>query len=68
MRLGAGQDLVDDEQPVEPAARYPFLLVDQIAPDHGDLRHRPAPGHQPEAQEAPENLERGEPWRLGGVV
>ena len=54
MRLGTRQDLIDREQAIEPRRAQPLLLVDQFAPDHRDLRHRPAPREQPELQEARE--------------
>ncbi len=51
MRFRPGQDLVNREQAVEPRRAEPLFLIDQHSPDHGDLRHRPAPGEQPELEE-----------------
>jgi hypothetical protein len=53
--LGAGEDLVDRKQPVESIARDPAFLVDQLMPQHRDLRYRPAPGEESEAQEPGED-------------
>ena len=55
VRLGPGKHLVDGEQPVEARRRDPLLFLDQLALDHRDLRDRPAPGEQAEAQEAEED-------------
>ena len=56
VRLRPGQNLIHGEQPIEPPARHPLLVVHQRAPYHRDLRYRPAPGEETEAQEAPEDL------------
>ncbi len=58
MGFGAGQDLVDGEQPVESRAREPALLVDELPPEHRDLRHRTAEGKEAEPEEASEDASR----------
>jgi hypothetical protein len=40
--LGSGQDLHDRQQPIEAAAADPLLLLNQLAPNAGDLSDRPA--------------------------
>jgi hypothetical protein len=49
MRFRARQHLHDREELVEPVAFYPTLLVNQLAPDHRDLRHGSAERHHAEA-------------------
>ena len=58
VRLGAGERLVDGQEPVEPAAGDPALLVDELAPEHRDLGDRAAEREQPETEEPAEDRER----------
>ena len=66
VRLRPRQHLIDGEQAVEAGAGQPLLLLDQLVPDHRDLRDRAAPGEQAEAQEAKEDLP-GRERRRGGL-
>jgi hypothetical protein len=69
VRLRPWQHLVDGKKAIETAAREPALLVDEVAPDHGDLGDRPTPCEQPEAQEADEYLPMGKSGRgMAGLL
>ena len=56
VRLGPRQHLVDGERLRELLVVEPAELVDALAPDHRDLRRRPAPREQAEAQEPQEDV------------
>jgi hypothetical protein len=55
--LGSRKHLVDGQRSIESFRRDPPLLVDELATQHGDLRHRTAPRQQTEAEEPPEQRE-----------
>jgi len=49
-------------------ARNPSLLFDEFLPDHGDLRHRPAPRQQAKVQEAEKESCVGFAWRRVYII
>ncbi len=65
MRFRTGHDLIDGEQAVETIRAQPLPFIDRDAPDHRDLRNRPAPRQQPEFEEAGEQ---GAKARSGLIV
>ena len=52
--LGPGEDLVDGQGAMEALDGHPPLLLDELLLEHRDLRHGPAPGEGPEAEEPQE--------------
>ena len=54
MRFRSWQHLHYGQELVKPVAWNPAFLIDQLAPDHGDLRHRATKCHHAETKEAEE--------------
>ncbi|CRN34496.1 hypothetical protein PAERUG_P19_London_7_VIM_2_05_10_02565 [Pseudomonas aeruginosa] len=65
MRFGSGQHLHHRKQLVEAFAGDPAFLVHELAAQHVDLSHRPAPCEQAELEEAREELWVAHGWRDG---
>ena len=57
VRLRPGECLVHGQEPVEPLAGDPALLVNELASEHRDLGDRAAEREQPETDEPTEDRE-----------
>src|SRR5215216_2248301 len=56
MCFRARQNLIDRKQPVESRTRDPAFVLNELAPEHGDLGDRTAPSQETESQKLEENL------------